>query len=377
MTIMSETAGTNLQLTFRLATFDDYDEIAILATRYRLEPETRQDWIHLWASNPVYHQLPNWPIGWVFENAHKQIVGYIGNVPLLYEIGGQRLTVAASRAFVVDIPYRSYSLFLLNEFFKQKRVDLFLDTTVNAEASKAHEAFGALRVPSGTWNEAAFWITRYRDFSACLLAMKEFKGTKWLKYPLSVGMLLRDGMEGRFWKTNCGRVEVNFCSQFDERFEDFWQQLRHNFPRQLLANRSREMLEWHFKRPLEKGKAWVLTVGKGPALAAYAIFLRRDNSAFGLKRMRLVDFQVLGGNTVLLRPLICHALARCRREGIHMLECIGFAPDKQRVIEALAPHGRKLTSWRYFYKATNQQLAQTLEDPGVWDPSCFDGDASL
>jgi hypothetical protein len=137
------------------------------------------------------------------------------------------------------------------------------------------------------------------------------------------------------------------------------------------------MLEWHFKRPLENGKAWVLTVGKGSALAAYAIFLRRDNSALSLKRMRLVDFQVLGGNTEFLRALICHALARCRREGIHMLECLGFAPDKQRVIEALAPHRRKLSSWRYFYKATNRQLAQTLEDPGVWDPSCFDGDASL
>jgi hypothetical protein len=64
-------------------------------------------------------------------------------------------------------------------------------------------------------------------------------------------------------------------------------------------------------------------------------------------------------------------------EGIHMLECISFAPDKQRVIEALAPHGQKLSPWRYFYKATNRQLAQPLEDPGVWDPPCFDGDASL
>jgi hypothetical protein len=377
MTIMSETAGTKLRLKSRQATFDDYDEIALLATRYGLEPETREDWVHLWANNPVYHQLPNWPIGWVFENEDKQIVAYIGNVPLLYEMGGQRLTVTASRAFVVDIPYRNYSLSLLNQFFKQERVDLFLDTTVNAEASKPHEVFRALRVPVGTWNEAAFWITKYRDFSTCLLAMKEFRGTRWLSYPLSVGLLLRDRMEGRFWKTHCDGVEASFCSQFDERFEDFWQQLRHNFPRRLLANRSREMLEWHFKRPLENGKAWVLTVGKSSALAAYAIFLRRDNSALSLKRMRLVDFQVLGGNTEFLRPLICHALARCRREGIHMLECLGFAPDKQRVIEALAPHRRKLSSWRYFYKATNRQLAQTLEDPGVWDPSCFDGDASL
>lgn len=377
MSIMSETAGTKLGLKFRQATFDDYDEIAPLATRYRLEPEDREDWVRLWANNPIYHQLPNWPIGWVFENEDRRIVAYIGNVPLLCEMGGQRLTVAASRAFVVDIPYRSYSLALLNQFFKQKRVDLFLNTTVNPEASKPHEVFRALRVPLGTWDEAAFWITEYRDFSASLLARKEFSGARWLGCPLSIGLWLRDGVKGRFWKTYCDGVEASFCSQFDERFEDFWQQLRHNFPRRLLANRSREMLEWHFKRPLENGKAWVLTVGKGSALAAYAIFLRRDNSAFSLKRMRLVDFQVLGGNAELLRSLIGHALARCRREGIHMLECIGFAPDKQRVIEALAPHRRKLSSWRYFYKATNRQLAQTLEDPGVWDPSCFDGDASL
>jgi hypothetical protein len=331
----------------------------------------------LWANNPAYHQLPDWPIGWVFENEDKRIVAYIGNVPLLYELRGQRLTVTASRAFVVDIPYRSYSFPLLNHFFKQKQVDLFLDTTVNAEASKAHEVFRALRVPIGTWNEAAFWITNYRGFSACLLAMKEFTAARGLSYPLSVGLFLRDRIEGRSWKTRCNGAEASFCNRFDERFDDFWQQLRRNYPGRLLANRSREVLEWHFKRPLENGKAWVLTVSKGSALAAYAVFFRQDNTASSLKRMRLVDFQMLGDNTELLRPLICQALARCRSEGIHMLECIGFARDKQRVIEALAPHGRKLSSWRYFYKATNRQLAETLKDPQVWDPSCFDGDASL
>src|ERR1700685_276793 len=377
MATMSETAGIKLGLRSRQATFDDYDEISALASRYRLEPETREEWIHLWANNPVYHQLRDWPIGWVFEDEGQRMVAYIGNVPLLYKLGDQRLTVTASRALVVDIPYRSYSFPLLNQFFKQKQVDLFLDTTVNAEAATVHEVFRALRVPMGTWNEAAFWITNYRGFSASVLATKEFKGAKWLSEPLSAALFLRDRIEGRFWKTRCNGTEANFCSEFDERFDDFWQQLRLNFPRRLLANRSREMLAWHFKRPMENGKAWVLTVDKGSKLAAYAIFFRQDNSASSLKRMRLVDFQVLDGNAESLRPLICLALARCRQEGIHMLECMGFAPDKQRVIEALAPHRRKLTSWRYFYKATNRQLAKTLKDPKVWDPSCFAGEASL
>ncbi len=377
MATISEPAGTKLGLKSRQATFDDYDQVTALASRYGLKPETREEWLHLWTNNPLYHQLPNWPIGWVFENEDHRVVAYIGNVPLLYELAGQRLIATSGRALVVDIPYRSYSFPLLHQFFKQKEVDLFLDTTVNPEASKVHEVFRAMRVPMGTWNEAAFWITNYRGFSASVLATKEFRAAKWLGYPLSAGLFLRDRIEGRFWKTRCNGIEPSFCSQFDEPFEDFWQQLRLKFPKRLLANRSREMLDWHFKRPLEDGRAWVLTVGQGSKLAAYAIFLREDNPTSSLKRMRLVDFQVLDGNVELLRPMICHALARCRREGIHMLECTGFAPDKQRVIEALAPHRRKLSSWRYFYKATNRQLMETLKDPKVWDPSCFDGDASL
>ena len=149
MATMSDAVGTKLDLRSRQATFQDYDEVSS-ASLYRLEPETREEWVHLWANNPAYHQFPDWPIGWVFENGDKRVMD-IGNVPLLYELGEQRLTVTASRAFVVDIPYRSYSFPLLNHFFKQKQVDLFLDTTVNAEASKAHEVFRALRVPMGTW----------------------------------------------------------------------------------------------------------------------------------------------------------------------------------------------------------------------------------
>ena len=60
-----------------------------------------------------------------------------------------------------------------------------------------------------------------------------------------------------------------------------------------------------------------------------------------------------------------------------MLEAMGFAPEKQRVIDSLLPHRRALSSWRYFYKTANPELAEILKRPEVWDPSCFDGDASL
>lgn len=373
MITTSEAAKSAIK--FRETSFDDYARIAELGTRYSLEAESYEQWVHLWANNPVYHELGNWPIGWVLENEGKEMVGHIGNVPLLYEFDNRKLVAAASRAVVVDTRYRTYSFQLFRNFFKQKKVELFLATTVNEQAAKANQVFRAQRVPAGSWDESVFWITNYQGFSASLLAMKDLPAKR-LSYPLSAGLLLRDAVEGKWLKTRANGIEPDCCTAFDERFEDFWQKLRKANSGRLLANRSREILQWHFKHPLENGRAWVLTVSKGGALAAFAIFLRQDNTAFSLKRMRLVDFQALD-NTELLRPMLCHALARCRREGIHMLEAMGFGPEKQRVINSLSPHRRALSSWRYFYKAADPQLAEKLKKSEVWDPSCFDGDSSL
>jgi hypothetical protein len=102
-----------------------------------------------------------------------------------------------------------------------------------------------------------------------------------------------------------------------------------------------------------------------------------DNREFGLNRLSLIDFQSLNGKNERLVPMLSWALDRCRRERIHMLGIIGFGPGKQRIINSIAPHRRALRSWLYFYKTNDQYLAKALDDPRSWDPSCFDGDASL
>lgn len=369
--------GSKSAVRFRQARFEDHAQITDLQARYGMDTETYDAWIHVWADNPAYQDFPNWPIGWILENEGGQVVGYIGNLPRRYEFGGRKMLVASTRGLVVDTPYRSYSLPLLSHFFNQRQVDLFLDTTVGPGALKAHEIFRALRVPTGMWDQAFFWITNYEGFSASLLARKQIRGAKGFCRPLSGGLYLRDVLQGRRLRMRCNGLDVDCCSEIDGRFDDFWQKLRKSATHRLLANRSRQMLDWHFKHPLAAGRAWVLTIDKGPELAAYAIFLRQDNASFSLKRMRLVDFQALDGRTELLSPILCHGFARCQREGIDMLEVMGFAQEKQQVVNSLLPHRRALSSWRYFYKTANRELAESLKNPLVWDTSCFDGDASL
>ncbi|MGA8492970.1 MAG: hypothetical protein WB711_21285 [Terriglobales bacterium] len=362
---------------FREATFEDYEQVSALESRYGLQAKSYEEWTHLWLHNPVYLGLPEWPIGWVCENEDNEIVGCIANIPLGYEFGKRTLVAATSRAFVVDSHYRCYAFLLLSHFFAQKNVDLFVNTTVNAKASVLQGLFRASRVPSGTWNRSAFWITDYRAFAASLLSRKEMPSGKTASYPLSAGLFLRDMLASSALRNRRNGTEVEFCSQFDARFEGFWQRARRNSPGLLLATRSQEVLNWHFKHALAKNKAWIATISQGGELVAYAVFSRQDNPSYQLKRMRLVDFQTCTGQTELLRPLLLSAVERCQHEDVHMLEAMGFGSEKKRVIDSMAPHCRELGSWRYFYKTNDQELAGSLRDPGVWDTTCFDGDASL
>ncbi len=362
---------------FREANFDDYARISVLESRYGLNPKSFAEWKDLWVGNPAYQGLSNWPIGWVCESADGEIVGSVANIPLGYQFRGQNLLATTSRSLVMDSPFRSYSFSLLSRFFQQKNVDLFVNTTVNPKASKLQELFRAERVPAGAWDRSLFWITNYREFTASLMARKEMPGVAALSYPITASLFLRDRAKGRgLWLRRNG-VRPEFSSKFDQRFDLFWERLKAGRFEQLLADRSRASLDWHFRHDLQRGKGWMLTVTQGDELAAYAFFLRQDNQSFGLHRMRMVDFQALPGKNDLLRPILVRAIERCHDEGVHMLEVIGLSGEKQRLIEDTAPHYRELGSWRYFYRANDPQLAQMLRNPEVWDPTCFDGDSSL
>ena len=53
---------------------------------------------------------------------------------------------------------------LLQRYFSQKVVDLFLNATVGPLASDSFAVFHSLPAPAGAWNRSAFWVTNYQGF---------------------------------------------------------------------------------------------------------------------------------------------------------------------------------------------------------------------
>ena len=368
---------SNLQnaVQIRDAVFADYPKIVALEARYGLLPKSYEEWTHLWTDNPA--RPAEWTIGWVVENANKEIVGYVGNVPSSFEFQGRKLTAASGRGLVVDEQYRSYSFPLFSRFFNQSNVDLIVNTTVNLNAVKLHELFHCERVPVGAWDRSVFWITDYRGFAAKLAATKNLPLPNLLGYPIQAALAVKDRLRRRPLKPARSGFEAEAATQFDHRFDDFWEELERRHPDSILALRSRATLDWHFKFSLENQRAWVATVSRDGKMLAYAVFLRQDNHEVGLKRVRMVDFRVLNDDAELLTPMLTLALRRCREQKVEMLEVIGASPKTMPVLSAFAPHHRDLPAWLYFYKAKDKALAESLKDPGVWDPAPFDGDGAL
>ncbi len=354
--------------------FSDYPRIAALTARNGLEMKNREEWEHMWANNPVYKRIPDWPMGWVAE-VGQEIVGYCGNIPLSFSYKGQEIIGQAPHSLCLDPPHRGHMVLFAKRCLRyRKGVEYSVDSSANASSFKLLDALKVPRVPVGDWANSVFWIIDHAGFLASALERKRWP--KFLAYPGAALLKGRDRLtKPSAWRRRAN--EVAPCETFDERFAAFWDELQQAYPNRFLSNRSREVLLWHFHFALKKKRIWIATLGDSSRITAYATFLRVDSPEIKLKRVRLVDFQVLDGNTEALIPLLAWALEACEKEGIHMLEAYGFRPDKQRVIDRIAPHRRQLPAWFYFYKVWNKEFAQEFRNPDIWDPSHYDGDATL
>jgi hypothetical protein len=360
----------------REATFADYDQIIKLESTQNLRVRNREEWSRMWLENPLYKELQGtWPIGWVLEDKDGRIVGTSGNLPLPYVFQGRKLVVATGRGWAVEEPYRGMALMLLDTYFNQPNVDLFLNTTVNALAADAFNVFGSTPVPAGDWTAASYWVTHYPGFANAALTVKKLPFPKLLRYPAATALYIKDLVASKRLPPPRD-IEVQRPGAFDDRFDGIWEKLR-NQRRFLLGVRSRDVLAWHFGPSLQRGEAWLFTIPNGSGLASYAVFQRRDEPRTGLKRIRLVDFQALDHESDCLQAILVQALKLARQTGIHVLEKVGLNVENTALIDEYAPYRRKLPAWPFFFFSPDAALQQSLQSPSVWQPSSYDGDASL
>jgi hypothetical protein len=375
----------------RIARFEDYPRMRQVEAANLKANLPEADWRGLFLDNPLWPRLgKDWPIGWVLEDPVGRVVGSLTNIPSLYHFRGSELICANGRSWAVAPEYRGLALWLMDEYYNQSGVDLFVNTTVNEKGAAAANTYST-RVPAGDWETIAYWVTGYRGFARKALRKMGVPLAGVLGLPVAAGLWLKDALFARKLphsshrfphppapspKEGEGEPEVEVASGFDSRFDRSWDELVRQNPDKLLGVRDSRTLSWHYAIPLRQGRLWTFTASRAGLLRAWCI-LKREDRREGARRMRLLDYQTLEANVDLLPALLRAALRRCAMEGIWVLEHLGCGLPKWRSFDEHAPYRRKLPSWSYYYHAVDPTLDVELRKAEVWDPSGYDGDASF
>jgi hypothetical protein len=360
----------------RLASFDDYEQIRAVQAANGLSTKTREQWLHLWQNNPACWELPGWPAGWVLENECGLIVGAIENVPCLYRLGGRTYVCAFGRGWAVESAYRGYALELIASQMRQPNVDLLITTTASSRTTEVLTRSGWSQAPVGRWDRSAVWVTNYAETArSCLVKTPRFVSS--LAGPILWATLSWKGAAPWRPRRSEGRWKLGWCPGFDERFDGFWEELEAQNSSRMLAVRSPQTLQWHFKYALQQDRLAILSASEGGRLIAYAVFERRAVPSLGVERALLIDFQTLAADRDLVTAMIAFAVDRYRDERVPIMENVGCWLEATQPLSNRPRFRRVLGSWSYLYYSKNQELARRLRDPQSWYPTQFDADASL
>lgn len=365
----------------REAQFSDFEQVAALKQCWGLSHDSVENWERLWRNNPALQGAGvERPIGWVLE-ADGHIVGYLGNIFLLYQYGDKTLTAVASHGLVVDPKYRSLSFSLVNAFYRQESVDLYVVTTAIKAVGKLSIAYGSVAMPQPHYDTVLFWVLRPYSFARAM--MKKLKVSPFLSPPLNVLAALAIAGEKvvrRRWpKLPSPMLTITEITpaEIGREFEALWREKIRERPR-LFADRCAATLRWHFDIPGDKGIARVLCHREKGRLNGYAIVRTDTDTQNGLRKSSIADLIAQQDDPEVIRSLCAAAYRHAMEQGSHILEMEGFPPEVRDVCSGWwRPYLRTIPACPYYYKARSREWHNLLKDARAWYASPFDGDASL
>lgn len=364
----------------REARFSDFEAVAELKRRWVLNADSPENWDRLWQRNPALAgSRIERPIGWVLE-ADGAIVGYLGNISLLYRDARRTLTAVTAHGLVTDPEYRAMGVTLVAAFFRQKSVDLFVSTSAIEAVGKIALAFKCSPVPQPDYDTALFWVLQPYAFARVLMQKLKIApalaGMGWVAAGLAIGAdKIARGRRPRRAYTRLTVREIAIKDIGDE-FQTLWAEKQEE-GRLLLADRSPEALRWHFEIPGDRGSARVLCCYRDEKLAGYAVVRSDTKEETGLRTSIIADLVARNDNPDVVRSLLTAAYDHVRQAGSDVLELLGFPKAIRNIALEWKPYRRKYPACPFYYKANDPVLHHELSDAALWYASPYDGDATL
>jgi hypothetical protein len=354
----------------REAQFSDFKAVTELKRRWLLTPYSFENWERLWHHNPALGQMQSkCPIGWVLE-ADGAVVGYLGNIPVIYRYGDRTLTAVTGHGLVVDPLYRAVGLSLVAAFYRQKSADLYLTTTAIDAVGKIALGFKSAPLPQPDYDTVLLWVLQPYPFAQAKLKKLNLSpalsqiGSIFVSLAVATDKILR-----RRWPRRSSMpyaISEITLSEIGDDFQALWIKKLNEGPR-LLADRSPAALRWHFDIPGDKGTTRVLCCHQNGELLGYAVIRHEaPHELYGLRRSSIADTLVAQDDPTVVEALWFAAYDRAKSAGSHVLEVLGFPQRIRRACFQWNPYQRKYPACTFYYKAADPMLHKALSDDMAW-----------
>jgi hypothetical protein len=336
-------------------------------------------WRELWETNPALKAHgATVALGWVIEDAGR-IVGFFGNIPQVSYFDGNPVRVSSARAWAVDKAYRSETPRLCEAFFNQSGSDVVLISSANAPAGRRCLEFGGAKMPQADYENILYWVL---DASRFLRAGLRKKGqgsvAAWTGGVFgAVAMNAHMRLRGRRPFAPLQNIDIIPIDGIDDAFDDLWTRKLKEYSGRLLACRTAETLRWYFGLSQNADQARVLCCVQDGRLQGYAIVVREDAPAIGLKRIKIADLFVAEDDPTVVDALLTAVYEYGLAKRCHVLEVIGLPEALRRQALTHKPFERPMATFPFFFKALNSDLTGPLSTPDGWYVTAFDGDTAL
>jgi hypothetical protein len=369
----------------REATIADRTQVELLLDHFQMRTDAELSsgsswWEWLWRRNANFGlDRIDHPLGWVLE-ADNEIVGFFGNIPMLYQFGQKTLLASIASHWAVRKPFRSQTNELATAYFNQPNVDLLMVTTAIKPTVRIFERHAAKPMPLSNYQKVLFWVIDPRGFISASLCKKKihpniakYCGAIISPFIKTVSRLAKHHIVSKDSEIQVQTIQLD---DVNGEFDVLWQR-KNSDKGCLYAFRRAEDLLWHFECISQHADIRIICCRRLGILEGYAILMCEEIAEIGLVRAKLVDLFVLDDMPDILNTLLAESYKLAKTRGCHIFEIVGCTPQIRALAKRFKPLSRLYENLGFYYKASSMELDKSLELPNAWYPTLFDGDSSL
>src|SRR5579862_8784416 len=271
--------------------------------------ELIQQWFRLWwDDNPAFR--PEMKRGWMLMEQDR-IVGFVGNVPSLIQLGGQTVTAFSATTWRVLQEFRNQTMAVVFQWTALGKSAVLFGTTPTDDVVKILQAMRFRLLPPANNRNASLLVLNSRPVIAAMGGDNSLA-----EFAALISSPVADQVQ-KFFSRKLRSAEQSsvrrFCSA-DASFDDLWERTKGLYANTNL--RSSAWIDWYCFRPPNCGKI-LLGYTDENQLRGYTICQPKHHDK--LKLLECADFWIEPGYPQVMPALVRAIEASARQEGYDLV----------------------------------------------------------